>query len=161
METIKNFIKTSPYGSCGGGGCDTTTHTETDSLSVLFSHLEVGSISATDLTDTGTFTAKYSGSELQCAMHDGVGASSSGQSDCLYWGSTTTFNGYDVLTDNLNDGYDLDIFLYNATDWDITSQIGFELVAAPSSVPEPATLALFAAGLAALGWTLSRRRKVS
>lgn len=160
-ETVlQEFFTASPNQYCRGAGCDRSTNTETDGLTASFWNLHIAGIgSLGDLTGSGTFIAKYSGTELPCAVGDGVRDSSSGKSDCVLWGSTTTYNGSTMLSENIGHGYDLDIYLYNSTDWNITPRIGFELV--PDSVPEPATLALLAAGLAALGWSVSRRRKAS
>lgn len=156
-----NFFTTGPAGSCSGGGCSGYRGTETDKLTVTFSNLGISGIGdIASLTETGIFTAKYSGSELSCAVGDSR-SPTSGDTDCFIWsGAADKYNASTMLTETLGHGYDLDITFYNAADWNITPQIGFELVKCPT-VPEPATFALFAAGLAALGWTLSRRRKAS
>jgi hypothetical protein len=133
--------------------------TETDTLTITFTNLQILGISIPTLTETAVFTAKYSGSELACAVGDGV-SPSYGATDCLVWsGASNTWNGSTTLTYNLGNGDALEIFLYNATDWNITPKIGFELVDAPP-VPEPALLGLIGSGLAGLG-LIRRRRKAT
>lgn len=162
--TPTKFFTTSPASSCSGGGCSGNKGTETDLLTIDFSNLDVTGIGSTSspVEQQGTFTAKYSGAELSCAVDDGV-SPHSGDTDCFVWnGAADTYNGSTMLSESLGGGYDLDLYFYNATDWNITPTVGFELVQTPPpDAPEPATLTLFAAGLAALGWGVRRRRKVS
>ncbi len=147
-----NFFTASPAGSCTGGGC--VGGTETDTLTVSFTNLHVLGIAIPTLTETAVYTAKYGGSVLSCASGDGV--STPGDTDCVVWtGAANKWNGSTMLSSNLGNGDTLEIFLYNATDWNITPKIGFEVVDAPA--PEPASLAMVASGLVGLG--LIRRRR--
>ena len=118
-------------------------------ITVNFSVTDAAGHTAT-ATQTGTYEAKYSGTDLGCS-----GKSGSGQTDCVDWtGSNGASTG--KVTDALNfgDGTILDITLYNAEDWAITPKIGFDL----DPTPLPATLPLFAGGLGVVG-LLTKRRK--
>jgi len=158
-----NFFTAAPYNgsNCYGSGC--SNHIETDTLTVTFSNLKILGVTIPTFTETAVFTAKYTGSELSCAVGDGK-SPSSGQTDCVVWsgasnaydGSTTIFNSLGALNPSLA-GQSLEIFLYNATDWNITPTIGFELASNQVQVPEPATFGLMSAGLFGLG--LLRRRR--
>ncbi len=158
-----NFFTADPASSCTGGGCSGHNGTETDTLTITFSNLVVDGISIGSLTETATFTAKYSGTELACADGDGV-SPSSGETDCLVWnGAADKYNGTTTLTDSLGNGEELEIILINATDWDVTPTIKFGLTGTPDAVPEPGSLGLLLTGLAALGLGLIglRRRAAS
>lgn len=155
-----NFFTASPRSTCFGSGC--SNHIETDLLTVTFSNLSILGVTIPTFTQTATFTAKYTGSELSCAVGDGR-SPTSGETDCVVWtGASNTFDGSITLFKALGAlnpalaGQSLEIFLYNATDWNITPKIAFELVSNQVQVPEPATFGLMGAGLAALA--LLRRR---
>lgn len=169
-STQDNFFQVNPPGSCSQTNCPHGLLTDT--LTVDFSNLDVTSSAGKTIGDipslsfTGVFSAQYNSWELSCAKGDSK-SPSYGDTDCFIWQQDANndnngkYTGYSEFTESLGKGYDLDLFLYNAADWDITPKIGFEVTYSPDSVPEPATLALFAAGLAALGWAMSRRRKLS
>ena len=144
--TAANFFTATPNGSCGYG-CVNNTASGIVTVTFSFSNLTVASGS---LSETGTYDAKYSGSDLACS-----GKSGSGQTDCIDWGNTNTASGKitDVIT--FTNGDVLDITLNNAEDWSITPMINFEI----SQTPLPATLPLFAGGLGFVGYLAKRRKK--
>jgi len=85
------------------------------------------------------------------------------QTDCLSWNSTTctptnsSTTPSETLTVTFADDAILDITLYDWSDWNMAPDISFELMSGPvTTVAEPASLALFTVGLAAL-WMLRRR----
>jgi hypothetical protein len=115
------------------------------------------------ITITATFEAEYAGSELACAVGDGV--TFTGQSDCLIWkgASSQDYAGSVTLTDpvpgtNLN----LLVTLTNAAgDGPITPTISLALApntSVPTNVPEPDSLGLLVAGLLGLGLATRHRR---
>jgi hypothetical protein len=93
------------------------------------------------------------------------------QTDCIVWSNTvcttnissgsapvTSDTVGDTLTITFTNNAVLQVNMYNWTDWNMSPNISFNLVAAPHSVPEPASLAVFATSLAAMG--VIRRRRV-
>ncbi len=162
-----DFFKAEPN-FCSGTGCTenkkTDIKTETEMLTIDFTDLSITGISGEiSPSVTATFTAQYGGTELACAKGDGV-SPKTGDTDCLVWTSAPdTYNGSLTLIESLGNGQDLDIILNNATDWDVTPTISFELTGTPDSVPEPGSLGLLLTGLAALGLGLIglRRRTAS
>jgi hypothetical protein len=155
-----------PNSDCSGAGCvGGKNGTETDLITVTFSNFQVQvngtgpKYSVPTFTQTGTFTAKYSGSELACAQGDGK-SPLSGETDCLIWtGAPNTFNGTTTLFEPITGlpGDDLEIVFFNATDWNISPSFKFAVVDAPALVPEPASTALLGLGL--LGTVAFARRR--
>jgi hypothetical protein len=158
------------YNNCKTGtGCSGTTETTNVTVSlgnITVKNLPGGTqtVSVGDLT--GVFTAQYDPNVAALACSIGDGGPPTGQSDCLIWNGETgplagKYNGsveYTYAIGSTN--YQLDVFLYNATDWSITPKVAFEVQDAPA-VPAPGnTLGLLGIGIigtAAMGW--KRRRQ--
>jgi hypothetical protein len=148
------FVTTAPGPYCGSFGC-----IETETLNVDFS-LSDTSGGTGSLSTTGTYDAKYGGSELGCSD------SGSGDTDCIVWNGSSAQAGHVLgtgsVTDDvtLTDGAVVALTLYNAEDWTIHSYISGSLVNGPNNtVPEPASMVLFASGLAALPVLRRRLRR--
>ena len=146
------FFSVTPNGSSCAYNCTGNANdTETDALTLNFSNLKLtgvnGVLSSTAFSGsaTATFKADYNSNDyiLSCAVGDGVSgngpsgthgtANSKGVSDCVDWSNAgTAWNGSETIQIALGNGDDLDIILYNGSDWTVNTQIGFQLVDAPS-----------------------------
>jgi hypothetical protein len=148
--TATNFFTTDPNGSCGYNCVNSTA---SGTISVTFDFTNLTPVNGSDLTETGTYEAKYGGTKLGCTSSPG------GDTDCVLWGSTTnatTGSITDII--NFTNGDVLDITLYDAQDWDITPQISFELTA-PTATPLPPALSLFVGGLGIFGLLGARKKR--
>ena len=160
--TPTNFATFAPAPTCTGGGCvGGTSGTETDPVWVTFGTFNFNfgnGVTATALgfTEYGTFEAKYSGSEIACAVGDGM-SPSSGQTDCLLWSGTTQHGQSSVFSELMSNGDTLTVTFADATDWNITPKISFDVVDAPA-VPESSTWAMMMLGFAGLGFAAYRGR---
>ena len=163
-STIRNFFTLNPTQASGltwdgltpfhnciaGTGCVGTT--ETTNVTVNFGTITVNGLAGGAQTFgggsvTGVFTAQYDPklAALPCSIGDG--GPNPGQSDCLVWnGAANTYNGF-IEKKIIGANYQLDLFLYNASDWSITPTIGFEIEALAAPAPEPNTIALLGFGL--------------
>ena len=116
-------------------------------ITVTFSFTEPTGATGT-LTETGTYSAKYSGSPLSCTGSTGT------ETDCIVWSASNN-----PIAVKFSNGDVLDVTLVNASDWTITPEISFEI----SQTPLPATLPLFVGGLSVmglLGWRTKRKAAV-
>jgi len=144
-----SFFTINPSGSCGLGCVNST---QSGIITVSFNFTEAIGGATGSLTETGIYQAKYSGSYLACSGKTGSG---SHQSDCIDWDVTA------AVPVTLTNGDVLDVTLYDAEDWSIKPQIAFNLIPSPPKVqvPVPASLPLFASGLAGLGLLHWRRKR--
>ena len=158
------------YHNCiSGTGCSGTT--ETTNVTVSFGNITVQNLPGGTQTvsvgsPTGVFTAQYDPKLPALACSIGDGGPNPGQSDCLIWNGETgplagKYNGsveYTYAIGSTN--YQLDVFLYNATDWSITPKVAFAVQDAPA-VPAPGnTLGLLGIGIigtVAMGWKHRRQ----
>jgi hypothetical protein len=164
--TATNLASFTPYANCAGPDCSqpgtgyeqhpVAAGTDTDSnVKVKFTFTAPGPATngvAGVVSDTATYTAKYSGTALTCAGGQPTG--SNVESDCVVWATA----GDPIVVDFAN--YVLDIQLNNATDWTITPQVQFALsnaVVQQEPVAEPAALAIMGVGILGLGYTRFRR----
>jgi hypothetical protein len=155
-STTYNFITLSPRplsGSCGSscenyGGVHRSVAISEITAAFTGITIDGAGATSTDNSDTGTFQADYASTTnggLICTTSSGT------DTDCITWSAD---NDPIVFTaDTASEDYTLDIALNNASDWDIVPTITFTLTGtdAPSPVPEPGTLAIFATALAMLG----------
>ena len=179
-----NFFTATPTGSCGSSS-HCVNNTAMGILTVVFDNLTLTETTASgaghtltftlvpggDLTETGTYQAKYAGSVLACAASDS--ASTHGQSDCINWNKSNndpitlvfqnvqTNGNTTTTTDQI-----VSLTLVDAIDWAITPPITFDwtdttITITHQSVPTPlpGALPLFAAGLGAMGLLGWRRKR--
>ena len=126
-----NGFTLAPQGTCFGGGC--SNHIETDNITFTISGLKLGAYVIPTIVESGVFTAKYTGSELSCATGDGK-SPSSGETDCFLWnGAASTYNGSYMTSAAIGNGQTLDVTFNNATDWNITPTVSFDV---RTAVPE-------------------------
>jgi hypothetical protein len=154
----QNFVTTTPAGSCGSG-C--TNDTAQDQINFDFTFTDNTGGTGTLDTDA-VYYAKYDSPSIGC---DNNGNS---ETDCIIWngtgGSSTSF-GNPSVTDavTLSDGNIVDLTFYNAADWTISSEISGTYTLGStghqSSVPEPASMVLFASSLLGLPVIRRLRRK--
>jgi hypothetical protein len=139
-----NFFTATPNGSCGTG-CGANNNTASGTLTVTFSFTQPSGATG-NLTETGIYQAKYSGSPLSCTTSPGP------QTDCINWSGAN-----DPIVVHFSNGDTLDVTLYNAQDWAITPKISFDMVNVPGPIAGAGLPGLIAACGGLLGW--SRRRK--
>jgi hypothetical protein len=167
VSSLFSLFTLNPGGTCSTSDCSGgPTGTLTDpNIMVNFgsvSSFDGGSIAAFSVG--GTYTAKYSGSEVGCAVGDTV-SNGKTQTDCFAWtGAKSPTTGLadpnwdgvlTLLEPIIGTKFDLKLTLYNATDWSITPMATAQLVDAPA--PEPSTIALLGFGL--LGTLAVARRR--
>ncbi len=94
--TTAALFEADPDATCFGPAC--SGGTVTDTITISFSNLKWLGTTLSPLTTTATFTAKYSGNELACAVGDGV-SPAHGESDCIVWSVVrrNTYNGSTTL----------------------------------------------------------------
>ncbi len=147
--TTYNLFQIDPASSCGThctkDWTDYQDNGKIDMGTVTVNFVGTGSDSGQTFTDSGTFTAKYSGATLTCAASDNH---SKNQTDCIQWGAPTT-DTFTAIT----------ISLVNAVDWDLVPQIDLGVPGRQVTTPLPAALSLFGTGLGLMGVLGRRRRK--
>jgi hypothetical protein len=156
-----DFLLVSPTSGSG---------TVNGSIQIDFSLSGPNGSTVTGVTSTqGANQASIVGGKVQIDANYSLNYSS--QTDCITWTSSCVAgnNNGQRLTDTLAisfaNGAVLDIGLYDYADWNMEPDISFDLVTPPVQVPEPASLALFGTGFAALlllsNRELSRRHSIS
>jgi hypothetical protein len=65
-----------------------------------------------------------------------------------------------VLNETLSDGAVVQVTLPYETDWDMAQKVTYDLIADPTAVPEPASLALLGTGMFGLGLLGRRKRRL-
>lgn len=158
------FLQVSPISGATG--------TLTGTVAVAFTFTAAGNSSVTGVTSTpGDNVATFSGGTVNITANYELFYGN--QTDCLTWSSTTcttSLPNTDVTNTTLGDtvvvtfadNAVLDVNLYNWSDWNMAPNISYNLASGPvqhgqTSVPEPASLAVFAIAIAGLA-TLKRRR---
>jgi hypothetical protein len=145
------------YSSCTGANHDCTgTVTQDLVLTMDLSDGLGGTATLTaDVQFSATYTGSDSGSDYLFYMDEDDGTESNETtSNCNE--SNNCAGEADVVSVTFSDGATADVDLYGSSDWDMTSVITFTPLTGPRAVPEPASMVLFASGLAGLG--LLRRR---
>ena len=121
------FGSTTRWGDCEGAG------TAQGTITATFAFTDPSGATG-DFTDTGVYKANYNN-----------------DTDSVTWNSSN-----DPFKVTFADGAVADVSLNNAQDWTIDPTITFDLVTAPSSVPEPFSLPLLGIGMLGLG--VARRK---
>ena len=137
----------------------------TGSIQVDFSVSDIYGSAITGVTNTaGANVATIVNGEIQFDGNYAINYKT--QTDCITWAgycSPAAQSGAvktqltNTVAVSFADGAVLDMNLYDWSDWNMQPEISFGMANTPVPVPEPATLALFAAGLAGLAF-LQRRR---
>jgi hypothetical protein len=139
--------------------------TQTGAIDVVMTLMAPNNSAVTSVTTSAGGNGAYvSGGAIHFAANYELFYSN--QTDCLTWdGTTCTTNANgnintsigETVTVDFADGAVLGINLYNWSDWDMMPDISFNLIAGPTSVPEPGTLAMFGSAIA--GLAMLRRRR--
>jgi hypothetical protein len=153
--------------TCLKSGCPAGQ--ETANINVSFSFYTstgtlIGTASDTAIATFNYFTNSSLDDDNLCWQNGSVGGTAivSGASklvnSCGAPG-TGLQTAYEQIEVNLGGSY-YDVNLYDWNDWNEMPTITFQAIAPTARVPEPASLALLAAGLLGLGFVVARRRRV-